>query len=136
VTGRPLPKWEVFGSFMWMPDAMIDVGAQGAEGQGQRPSLTPIYSGTLWNTYQLTQPLRIGAGINFRGEQTPNRNPGWKVPGYETLDLMAEYQFDERYSIKGNVSNVTNKLYADQLYTGHYIPGAGRNVQVTFSAKL
>ncbi|MDP3701492.1 MAG: TonB-dependent siderophore receptor [Hylemonella sp.] len=140
VTGRPRPKWEIFGSFMWLPDAMIDVGAQGAEGQGQRPSLTPIYSGTLWNTYQLSQPLRIGAGINFRGEQTPNRNPGWKVPGYETLDLMIEYKFDERYSLKGNISNLTNKLYADQLYgsgtSGHYIPGAGRNVQVTLSAKL
>jgi catecholate siderophore receptor len=136
ISGRPMPKWEVFGSFMWVPDAMIDVGAEGAEGQGQRPSLTPVYSGTFWNTYQLTQPLRLGAGVNFRGEQTPNRNPGWKVPGYETLDLMAEYRFSERYSVKGNVSNVTNRLYADQLYSGHYVPGAGRNVQVTFTAKL
>jgi catecholate siderophore receptor len=121
---------------MWLPDATIDVGGQGAEAAGARPSLTPIYSGTIWNTYQLTQPLRVGAGINFRGEQTPNRNPGWTVPGYETLDLMAEYKFDERYSVKGNLNNVTNRLYADQLYSGHYIPGAGRNLQVTFSAKL
>ncbi|MDZ4074769.1 MAG: TonB-dependent siderophore receptor [Hylemonella sp.] len=136
VTGRPVPKWEVFGSFMWLPDAMIDVGAQGAEGQGQRPSLTPIYSGTLWNTYQVTQPLRLGAGVNFRGEQTPLRNPGWKVPAYATLDLMAEYRFSERYSLKGNISNVTDRLYADQLYDGHYIPGAGRMVQLTLSAKL
>lgn len=136
VSGRPTPKWEVFGSFMWLPDATIDVGGQGAEAAGARPSLTPIYSGTIWNTYQLTQPLRVGAGINFRGEQTPNRNPGWTVPGYETLDLMAEYKFDERYSVKGNLNNVTNRLYADQLYSGHYIPGAGRNLQVTFSAKL
>jgi len=136
VAGRPTKQWEVYGSFMWMPDALIDVGAEGAEGEGQRPSLTPIYSGTVWNTYQLTQPLRVGAGINFRGEQTPNRNPGWKAPAYETLDLMAEYRFTERYSLKGNISNVTNKLYADQLYSGHYIPGAGRNFQVTFTAKL
>lgn len=136
VSGRPLPKWEVFGSFMWLPDAMIDVGAQGAEGQGQRPSLTPIYSGTLWNTYQITQPVRVGAGVNFRGEQTPLRNPGWTVPAYATLDLMAEYKINERYTIKGNVSNVTDRLYADQLYDGHYVPGTGRLFQVTLSAKL
>jgi catecholate siderophore receptor len=136
VSGRPVPKWEVFGSFMWLPDAMIDVGAQGAEGQGQRPSLTPIYSGTVWNTYQITQPLRIGAGINFRGEQTPLRNPGWKVPAYATLDLMTEYKINERYTVKGNITNVANTLYADQLYDGHYIPGAGRLIQVTLSAKL
>lgn len=136
VTGRPAPKWEVFGSFMWMPDAMIDVGAQGAEGQGQRPSLTPLYSGTLWSTYQISQPLRLGAGVNFRGEQTPLRNPGWKVPAYATLDLMAEYKINERFTLKGNVSNVADRLYADQLYDGHYIPGAGRVVQLTLSAKF
>lgn len=136
ISGRPVPKWEVFGSFMWLPDAMIDVGAQGAEGQGQRPSLTPVYSGTLWNTYQITQPVRIGAGVNLRGEQTPLRNPGWKVPAYATLDLMAEYRIDERYTVKGNISNVADRLYADQLYDGHYVPGAGRMVQVTLSAKL
>ncbi|MBX9870861.1 MAG: TonB-dependent siderophore receptor [Burkholderiaceae bacterium] len=140
VSGRLTPKWEVFGSYMWLPVAKIDVGGQGAEAAGSRPSLTPIYSGTLWSTYQITHPLRAGAGLNFRGEQTPNRNPGWKAPAYETLDLMLEYRFSERYSLKGNVINVTDKLYADQLYgsgtSGHYIPGSGRNVQVTFTAKL
>ena len=30
----------------------------------------------------------------------------------------------------------TNALYADQLYTGHYIPGAGRLTQVTASYKF
>jgi len=145
VSGRLTPKWEVFGSFMWLPDANVDEAApcpatgactQSGELAGARPSLTPLYSGTLWNTYQLTQPLRLGAGINFRGEQTPNRNPGWKVPGYETLDLMAEYRFSERYTLKGNINNATDVRYADQIYTGHYIPGAARTLQLTLSIKL
>ena len=42
----------------------------------------------------------------------------------------------DSYTIKGNVSNLTNKLYADALYSGHYIPGAGRTVQVTLNAKF
>ena len=145
VSGRLSPKWEVFGSFMWLPDANVDEAApcpatggctQSGELAGARPSLTPLYSGTLWNTYQLTQPLRLGAGINFRGEQTPNRNPGWKVPGYETLDLMAEYRFSERYTLKGNINNATDVRYADQLYSGHYIPGAARTLQLTLSIKI
>ncbi len=145
LSGRPTQKWEVFGSFMWLPIAKVDQAApcpltggctQSGEQAGARPSLTPRYSGTLWSTYQLTQPLRVGAGINFRGEQTPNRNPGWTVPGYETLDLMAEYRFSERTSLKGNISNATDVRYADQLYSGHYIPGAARNLQVTLSVKL
>jgi catecholate siderophore receptor len=45
---------------------------------------------------------------------------------------MAEYQLvREQLTLKLNVSNVTNKLYADALYSGHYVPGAGRLVQLT-----
>lgn len=136
VTGRLDPRWEVYGSFMWMPSARIDIGAAGAEGQGSRPSLTPVYSGTVWTTYQLTPKFRVGGGLNFRGEQTPIRNPGWKVPGFVTGDLMAEYAVNDMLAVKANLSNVTNKLYADSLYTGHYIPGAGRLFQVTASVKF
>ena len=136
VTGRLTPQWEVYGSYMWMPSARIDIGAAGAEGQGSRPSLTPLHSGTVWTTYQLTPKFRVGGGLNFRGEQTPIRNPGWKVPGYVTGDLMAEYVVNQMLAVKANISNVTNKLYADSLYSGHYIPGAGRLFQVTASVKF
>jgi catecholate siderophore receptor len=135
-TGRLTRQWEVYGSYMWMPSAKIDIGAQGAEGQGTRPSLTPRHSGTIWTTYQITPQLRLGGGLNFRSAQTPNRNPGWSAPGYVTADLMAEYTINDRYSLKANLSNVTNKLYADALYPGHYIPGAGRLFQLTASMKF
>ncbi|PIT72918.1 TonB-dependent siderophore receptor [Limnohabitans sp. B9-3] len=136
ITGRLSPRWDVFGSFMWMPVAKIDVGGQGAEAAGARPSLTPRVSATLWNTYQINGQWRVGAGLNHRGAQTPNRNPGWEAPAFTTADVMAEYRVDEKLTFKGNVSNLTNKLYADQLYSGHYVPGAGRLVQVTGSYKF
>ena len=136
ITGRLTAKWEVYGSYMWMPDAKIDRGAEGAEGQGTRPSLTPRHSGTIWTTYQITPQLRVGGGLNFRSSQTPIRNPGWSAPGYVTADLMAEYAINDRYSLKANLTNVTNKLYADALYPGHYIPGAGRLFQITASMKF
>ncbi|WP_042423603.1 TonB-dependent receptor [Comamonas granuli] len=136
VTGRLTPQWEVYGSYMWMPSAKIDIGAEGAEGQGSRPSLTPRHSGTFWTTYQLTPQLRVGGGLNFRSAQTPNRNPGWDVPGYVTADLMAEYTISENFSLKANLTNVTNKLYADAVYSGHYVPGAGRIFQITASLKF
>ncbi len=136
VAGKLTPQWEIYGSYMWMPVANIDEGVAGSEGQGTRPSLTPEHSGTVWNTYQVTQQWRVGLGVNFRGEQTPIRNPGWTVDSYVTADLMAEYKMNEKFTLKGNVSNLTNKLYADALYSGHYIPGAGRLVQVTLNAKF
>jgi catecholate siderophore receptor len=78
----------------------------------------------------------VGAGLNFRGKQKPTRSE-FHVPSYVTGDLMAEYTFDfERIVLKANLTNITNKLYADQLYPGHYIPGTGRTLQVTASLKF
>jgi catecholate siderophore receptor len=140
-TGRITPRWEAYGSFMWIPDARIDEAYKSPTGSdnertGARPSLTPRVSATLWNTYQINGQWRVGAGLNHRGAQTPNRNPGWEAPAFTTTDVMAEYRVNEQLTFKGNVSNLTNKLYADQLYSGHYVPGAGRLVQVTGSYKF
>ena len=137
VAGRITPRWEVFASYMWLPVARIDEGAPGAEGQGTRPSLTPRHTGTLWSTYRVTQALRVGGGLNVRSSQTPIRNPGFAVPGFVTADLMAELQaLHDKLTFKLNVSNVTDKLVADQLYTGHYVPGTGRLVQLTGTYKF
>ena len=139
VTGRLTPKWEVFGSYMWLPDAVIDIAsptAAAGDRQGERPALTPVHSGTVWTTYQIDAQWRIGAGVNFRSEQSANRNPGWMAPGFTTVDVMTEYTFNDRVSLKGNVSNIGNVVYADALYTGHYIPGAGRNAQLTLNLKF
>ncbi len=139
ITGHLTPQWEIFGSYMWMPDAAIDIAASTAgagDRAGERPALTPIHSGTVWTTYQLSPQWRVGAGINFRSEQSANRNPGFSAPAYTTVDLMTEYTFNEKVSLKGNVSNVNNVLYADSLYTGHYIPGPGRNIQLALNLKF
>ena len=147
ITGRLTPQWEIFGSYMWLPVAKVDKAApcpsSGActqstigERPGDRPALTPEHSGTVWTTYQFTPRLRLGAGVNFRSAQSPIR-VDWKVPAYATVDLMAEYVFDfERLSIKAYLANAANKLYADQIYPAHYVPGAGRTLQVTASLKF
>ncbi len=137
-SGRLTPQWEIYGSYMWMPDAMIDKSnaTQDATKEGARPGLTPIHSGTVWTTYQFTPALRLGTGINFRSEQASAANPDIKAPGYATLDLMGEYQFTERYVLKVNVTNVLDKLYADSLYTNFYVPGSGRNIQATMNIKF
>ncbi len=139
MTGHLTPQWEIFGSYMWMPDAVIDIASPTAgagDRAGERPALTPVHSGTVWTTYQIDQQWRVGTGINFRSEQSANRNPGFMAPAFATLELMTEYTFNDRVTLKGNVGNVTNVVYADALYTGHYVPGSGRNAQLTLNLKF
>lgn len=142
VVGRLDPKWEVYGSYMWMPIARVDEAASTAttvgNRVGDRPGLSPRHSGTVWTTYQLTPQWRLGGGLNFRSRQAPAdvTAPAWEAPSFVTADLMAEYIVSQNITVKANISNVTDKLYAESLYRGHYIPGAGRMVQVGLTAKF
>jgi catecholate siderophore receptor len=128
----------VFASYAYIPVAKIDISsATSGERQGQRPSLTPKHSGTAWTTYQLTPALRMGGGLTARGAQSPNRNPGWYAKSFVVGDLMVEYQVvQDKVVVKANLSNVANKRYADALYSGHYVPGAGRLFQTTLTTKF
>ncbi len=140
LSGRLTPRWEIFGSYAWMPIANVDRAASTAttvgNRVGDRPGLTPRHSGTVWNTYQLTPQWRVGAGVNFRSRQAPAdvTAPAWQAPGFVTADVLVEYIINTQFTLKANVSNITNKLYAESLYRGHYIPGAGRLAQLTLVA--
>ena len=142
VTGRINSQWEIYGSYMWMPEAVVDVAASTAtlvgNRAGDRPGLSPVHSGTVWSTYQLTPKFRLGGGINFRSAQAAAdvTAPAWEAPAFTTVDLMAEYMINDRFTVKANLNNVADTLYADSLYRGHYVPGAGRLLYVGLSAKF
>jgi len=142
VTGRLTPKWEIYSSYMWMPIAKVDVAASTVttvgNRVGDRPGLSPKHSGTVWSTYQLTPKWRVGGGLIFRSRQAPAdvTAPAWEAPSFVTADLMAEYTINDTFVVKGNLTNVTDKLYGESLYRGHYIPGAGRQLQVALTARF
>jgi catecholate siderophore receptor len=130
VAGQLSKEWDLFVSYSFIPEAKIDQStATTGEKQGDRPALTPRHSGSLWSTYKLTDKWRVGGGFTARGEQKPNRNPAATAPGFITYDAMAEYDLKD-VAFKLNVKNLTNKHYADALYTSFYVPGAARSVQL------
>lgn len=149
IAGRITPEWEIYVSTAFVPDAEIDRGAdqvnnagnvtcvncslQG-EPVGTRPGLTPKFSGTVWSTYQLTPKLRLGGGLNARSKDKPQQS-SIVARGFVTGDVMAEYDAGA-VLFKLNVSNITNKLYAESLYRGHYTAGKPRTVQFTTAVKF
>jgi catecholate siderophore receptor len=141
--GRITPKWEVMWNHTWIPSAKIDesnvqlaANGGGAQVKGDRPGLTPKHSGSLWTTYTILPKLRIGGGMTYRAAQSPEGSRALQAPGFTTFDAMAEYSFDEKTSLKLNVTNLTDKLYADSLYRGFYTPGAARSAQLTLKHRF
>lgn len=141
ISGRITPQWEVYGSYAYIPDAKVDKGSavngvslQG-EAVGSRPGLTPRHSGTIWTTYKLNEAWRVGGGLNARSSDSPQLSPTINAPSFVTADLMAEYT-NGNLSLKFNATNITDELYADVLYRGHYVPGKPRTYQLTFAHKF
>lgn len=136
--GRLTPRWDLFYNHTWIPSAKIDESnvvlnatGTGAQVKGDRPGLTPKHSASLWTTYLVTDRLRLGMGLNYRSEQNPEGSRHITAPAFTTYDAMAEYNVSEKTSLKLNVANLTNELYADALYRGFYVPGAERRVELT-----
>ena len=102
--------------------------------QGDRPGLTPKNSGSLWTTYRVLPKLRLGLGLNYRGEQNPEGARHVVAASFVTADAMAEYTINDQWSAKLNVTNLADKLYADSLYRGFYSPGAPRRVELTIKS--
>ena len=140
IAGRITPQWEVYGSYAFIPDAEVDKASSVlgttliGETVGQRPGLTPRHSGTMWTTYQLNSRWRLGGGLNARSSDRPQQST-IVAPRFVTADVMAEYVAGPA-TFKLNITNITDKLYADMLYRGHYIAGKPRTVQLTTSVKF
>ena len=140
IAGRITPQWEIYGSYAFIPDAEVDKASSVrgvtliGETVGQRPGLTPRHSGTVWSTYQFTPKFRFGGGLNARGSDRPQQST-IVAKRFITADLMAEYNAGPAV-FKLNVTNITNELYADTLYRGHYTAGKPRTVQMTTTVKF
>ncbi len=92
--------------------------------------MTPRHSGTLFTTYQLTPAAadrrRPERAQLADAEPQPARASSRRASSPATC--WPSTRSTPQIAFKFNVINVTNKLYADSLYTGHYIPGQPRTV--------
>lgn len=143
VVGRLTPQWEVYLSYAYIPEAKIDkIGSAQANVVGSPVGLVPKNSGAMWVSYQATPKFRVAGGIRGASENRPLQgNTGAAsttayVPGYVVGDAMMEYKFTPDVFAQFNVTNITNKLYGDQLYPGFVIAGLQRTYQATIGVRF
>ena len=143
VVGKLSPQWEIYLSYAFTPTAKIDqAGSRVQNIVGSRVGLTPKHSGSAWVSYQATPKLRIAGGLTGASEKfalqgtTGAAQLTARATGYVVADLMAEYRFTEATYAQLNISNVTDKLYGDQLYPGFSISGTPRTVKFTVGTRF
>lgn len=89
---------------------------------GQELAITPEFSATLWTTYDVTDKLTFGGGVQYVGDSwmgrpddarrlIPNGKYG-KLPDYFLVNLMVSYDLTDNVALQFNVDNVFDEEYA------------------------
>ncbi|HEX4277262.1 MAG TPA: TonB-dependent siderophore receptor [Bryobacteraceae bacterium] len=137
VSGHVTRRWEVLSSYAYL-DAKVESSNFYPASVGARLANVPRHTFNFWNEYRLPAGWEIGAGVNFVGSRTasstvpldPVTGLVKQVPGYWVFNAMAEHRLNEHVRLQGNVYNIANRYYYDQLHPAHIILGAGRSALV------
>lgn len=131
-SGMLSSAWSVFAGASWL-DAEYKVSRNPLD-QGQELPLVPELSANAWTTYVLPFGLTVGLGVQYIDEMVRSRSATLGelvVDDYVLLDAMASYEMSKTVSLRLNVINLADEEYVDRFGGGHYVPGAGRSVQLT-----
>lgn len=131
-SGMLSTAWSVFAGASWL-DSEYKLSRNPLD-QGQELPLVPEFSANAWTTYAMPFGLTIGLGVQYIDEVVRSRSATLGelvVDDTLLLDAMASYEMNEAVSLRLNVINLADEEYVDRFGGGHYVPGAGRSVQLT-----
>ena len=93
--------------------------------------LMPRHSANLWTTYDITDDITVGGGVNAMSGIKSSQ--GVRGGGYATVDAMAAYRITPQLKLQLNVDNLFDRKYYTRVGSTNTfnIPGAERSVMAT-----
>jgi catecholate siderophore receptor len=128
--GRVTDRWEVLANLAYLN---TELQTQNSVNNGNRLTLTPEFSGTVWTTYRFPLRLTLGGGLRYTDEVFINAANTIQSPGYHVADGLAEYAVNSHLSLRLNIYNLTDRTYVRNVNNngGRYNPGQSRSAMVT-----
>jgi catecholate siderophore receptor len=111
-SGRLTNNWIVFGGLSFL-DSENSNSANPVQ-NGSELNWTPEWSGNLWTTYRLPFGLTIGGGTQYTGASkvSLNNTNAAELPDYWIFNTVASYEITKNFSVRFNITNVTDEHYA------------------------
>jgi len=133
--GRLTSAWELFANFAYL-DSSLET--QNDANQGNRLTLTPEYSASVWTTYRLPFRLTVGGGIRAIDSVFVNAANTIAAPGYRLIDGLVEYEVNRNLTLRLNLTNLTDETYIRNVNNngGRYNPGQPRAALLTSSVSF
>lgn len=128
ITGNITDDWSIYSGYSFLHSEIVEGNANE---EGKELLNTPKNSAVVWSTYQVLPEVTLGAGAFYMGKRYANNTNTRDVESYVRMDAMLMYNIGEHITLTVNGYNLNNADYADAVYQGFYVPGAGRTVVVT-----
>lgn len=118
LSGNITDKWSVFGGAVFVDTEVLDSDNPNEIGRGL--ANTPDVQFALFTKYQLTPQLAVGGQAIYQdkvwsGHFAINDN-FYRTVDYWRFDAMAEYEFNDNWSVEVSGINLTDELYYDSIY--------------------
>jgi len=128
LVGQLSDHWSVMTNFAYM-NGTLD--SQSATTDGNRITLLPVWSGSLWTTYGFGN-FTLGGGVRFTDKVYVNTANTIQAPAYHLVDALASYAVNRYLTLRLNVYNLTDEVYIRNVNNngGRYNPGYARSVLV------
>jgi catecholate siderophore receptor len=125
VTGR----WQVLANAAYLAATLESQGPE----NGNRLTLTPAFSGSLWTTFRVAGRLSVGGGLQHVGSAYINTANTIRVPAYTLADGLVEYGVNAHLTLRLNINNVADAVYVKNVNNngGRYNPGNPRSALLT-----
>ncbi len=122
--GQVTPWWFLLAGYSY-----ID-GEQANE--TLRPRELPENQFSIWNLFQPTDRLGIGAGLTYQDESFADNGNNVTLPDYARVDLAAYYDVSDNLRLQVNVENLFDTDYFPNAHTADNITvGAPLNARFT-----
>jgi catecholate siderophore receptor len=129
VAGEITERLTVFGGYAYLDSEVLSSTDPGEVGNAL--GNTPRNSATLWGSYQLTDALEFGLGLQHVGSRFSNESNTRMAKAYTTYDMMIGYRLNDAVRLRLNGYNLSDKDYVGTVGGGHYIPGAARTFMLS-----
>lgn len=134
-SGQITPVWSVLASFGYLDTESL---TQNAINSGNRLTLSPEFSGSVWTTYRLPKNFTVGGGVRAMTSVYINAANTIQAPGYHVLDGLVEYAANGNLTLRFNIYNLTDTIYIRNVNNngGRYNPGNPRTTTLTAAVKF
>ena len=132
--GSLTERWNINVGYTYLDG---DVRFAGNPLDGNRTRQTPKHSFSLWNTYELSEQIGLGAGATYQGSYFVREDNSVEVPDYIRFDASAHYDVSDSIRLQVNVENLLDTDYFPAAHSNDNIStGKPLNARFTVSSKF